>query len=304
MSTIPNLYLKWRVFRATVGHYFTDKEIATAVFGGDGAAVKFSKLVHGDRGCSTDEIAELVSEINRLIRKYRQNRNLPPSKDAALTVSDLLLPLYEFTKRLLTAAGNLEVEVLDRAHRAVLEGLAPPIPDKVLSLQLKVERFSNKRVFGSALPSGGAGPITFEPDRHLGQLLVDDLPAKPIDAYVFFTRDPAPMKRRLWEFEWGETVWWLPSPFQPSRRATTYALTPDPEPIRPVPGRFIVTAIFVLDTDALRLLDPRECPPRSKPPRGILDEPQTARFLVNFQHLAKAKPESIAVAKNEYVVLG
>jgi hypothetical protein len=73
----------------------------------------------------------------------------------------------------------------------------------------------------------------------------------------------------------------------------------EPQPVRPVPGRFLVTAVLVLEGDAVGRLDPRG----AKPPTSPLDELETARFLTNLRRLAKRMPASVAVATNEYRVV-
>jgi hypothetical protein len=66
-----------------------------------------------------------------------------------------------------------------------------------------------------------------------------------------------------------------------------------------VPGRFLVTAVLVLDDTATGRLDPRG----TKPPPGSLDELETTRFLTNVRRLAKRTPTPIVVATNEYRVI-
>jgi hypothetical protein len=72
-----------------------------------------------------------------------------------------------------------------------------------------------------------------------------------------------------------------------------------PQPVRPVPGRFLVTAVMVFDAAAIGRLDPRG----SKPAPGALNELETTRFLTNVRRLAKRIPSPIAVATNEYRVI-
>jgi hypothetical protein len=65
-----------------------------------------------------------------------------------------------------------------------------------------------------------------------------------------------------------------------------------------MPGRFLVTAVLVLDPAVQGTLDPRG--PTAA--RGALDEPQTSQFLTNLRRLEKRNPDSVAIAANAYVV--
>ncbi|MGD9881972.1 MAG: hypothetical protein AB7F22_28580 [Reyranella sp.] len=60
--------------------------------------------------------------------------------------------------------------------------------------------------------SGGAGPMVFEVGKHKEQLAVIAAKGAPVAAYTFFTRDPAPIGKHLWDLSWGETMLWLPLP--------------------------------------------------------------------------------------------
>ena len=110
-------------------------------------------------------------------------------------------------------------------------------------------------MFAPFVPAGGGGPIVFEAGRHLGGLAIEGLTQDPTAAYVLITRDPAP-QQHLWEMMYGETVLWLPSPFSPVHRDNVHILM-EPQPVKPVPGRFIVTAVIVLDDVAIGRIDPR-----------------------------------------------
>jgi hypothetical protein len=179
----------------------------------------------------------------------------------------------------------------------LLEEIAPHFPDSDTAPRLMIERYTSDRQFAPFAPAGGEGPVVFEAGRHLGGLAIEGLAQDPIAAYVLLTRDPAP-QQHLWEMKFGETVLWLPSPFSPVRRDGGYTLM-GPQPVSPVPGRFIVTAVLVLESAAMGRLDPRG----SKPPRGVLNELETTRFLTNVRRLAKRTPTPIAVASNEYRVI-
>jgi hypothetical protein len=58
-TAVANLYLKWRAFRDIVSHPHSDAQIAEAIYGANDGAVKFSKLLYGDYGCSNEVAAEL-----------------------------------------------------------------------------------------------------------------------------------------------------------------------------------------------------------------------------------------------------
>jgi hypothetical protein len=112
-------------------------------------------------------------------------------------------------------------------------------------------------------------------------------------------RDPAPS--HLWDFEWGDTVRWVPSPIRLVPVDNGFNLMPKPAPIKAVPGRFLVTAVIVLEREVLKELDPRglETAP------GNLDEQQTARFLTVVRRLVKPNNRTtplIMLATNEYRV--
>jgi hypothetical protein len=154
-------------------------------------------------------------------------------------------------------------------------------------------------MFETVQPSGGDGPVVFEAGRHLGRLAIEGLARDPLAVYALFARDPAPAGLRLWELKWGETVLWLPSPFAAKRRDGVLPLMADAQPVKPVPGRFSVTAVMVLDKAGAANLDPRG----ETPPSAALDEAQTTRFLTNLRRIMKRKPEALAVASNEYVVV-
>lgn len=298
MTNIPNLYLKWGVFRGLIGSVRSDAQIARMIFDREeGAAILFSKLLYGDYGCQPDVATELVKVMNSCIDVHRHDRKLAGG-GARVTASDLHLPVYEFARRLIAAGEHIDIDKLDAAHQMLLAELAPR-GGKDASPRLAVKRFASDRMFEGMLASGGDGPIVFEAGRHVGQLVVEGVADDPVAAYAFLARDPHPLGARLWELNWGETVKWLPSPFAPARVGETLNLMPAPTPVMPVPGRFLATAVLVLDRKTVGELDPRG----SEPAPGALDELQTARFLTNLRRLAKRKPSAIVVAANEYSVV-
>ena len=298
MDAIPNLYLKWRAVREIVGLHQSDAEIAEKIFGENDGAVKFSKLLKGDYGCTPEIAAEVIAVVNRRLETYRRAQGLEARGDTTLSAGDIGLPLYEFTRRLVAAAGgNVAPDALERAHRVLLEEIAPRIPGTEAGARLRIERYSTDRLFAPFAPAGGEGPIVFEAGLHLGGLTIEGLARDPIAAYVLVTRDPAP-EQRLWDMKFGETVQWLPSPFAPVRCDSGHTLM-DPQPVKRVPGRFLVTAVMVLDDAAMGRLDPRG----ALPPTGVLNELETTRFLTNVRRLSKRTPAMIAVATNEYRVI-
>jgi hypothetical protein len=299
MTMLPNLYLKWRVFRSLIGSARSDAQIAKGIFDKEeGAAILFSKLLYGDYGCQPEIAAELVKVMNSCIGVYRHDRKLTANGMKRLIAGDLYVPVYDFIQRLIAAAELLEADKLEEAHRRLLAELAPQgVPEA--AQRLAVRRFSSDRTFESMLPSGGAGTVVFEPGRHAGQLAVEGLSCNPVAAYAHVIRDPGLIGQRLWEQSWGETVSWLPSPFSPARSGDVLNLMSAPQAIRRLPGRFLVTAVLVLDRQAMSEIDPRgpDAPP------GALDELQTARFLTNVRRLARRKRSPILVANNEYRVV-
>jgi hypothetical protein len=303
MRSIPNLYLKWRAFKELVGDGRPDAQIAKIVFGLRDAAVKFHRLLHGDLQCEPDIAAQLVKEvINPCIQSRNKHRPLLDTH-GSLSSSELFLPLYQFTRRVIAALGGADCEALERAHNALLGELVPRVPGRCP--RLTIERFappmriSNSRSFASTRPSGGDGPAEFRAGRDRGRLVIEDASSLPSSAYVHFVRDPTPLRVHLWDLGWGDTVLWQPSPFPPLRSGGVLALMPEPEPFQPLPGRFFVTAVLVLDKSAQADLDPR----RTDWASDALDEQQTARYLTNVRRIAKRKPSPISVATTEYVVV-
>jgi hypothetical protein len=299
MPALPNLYLKWHVFRELIGHPHADAQIADAIFGAEGGAIKFSKMLYGDLACAPEVAGELVNGvINRRIELYRKVQGLPAKSTQALTPFDLELSLYDFTRRLLAAVDDaVPADALERTHRYLLDQLAPRLAAPGPAPHLKIERYSREKMFEGVQPSGGGGPLEFKPGRDMGRLAIVGLNRDPVAAYVLFTRDPAGLNQRLWDLSWGETVAWLPSPFRPAREGGEHLLM-DTQPVKAISGRFFVTAVLVMDGQALPALDLRA---RGAKP-GALDEIETSRFLTGVRRLVKRKPPPIVVATNEYVV--
>jgi hypothetical protein len=289
MTAIPSLYLKWDLYRSLVGSTQSDAQIAKAVFGNvEGAAILFSKLRYGDYGCTPDIANALVGVMNQRI-------NPPPDK--RISANDLALPVYEFAQKLIDAAGPLTNDQLDAAHQDLINKLVPEITPQN-GPRLAIKRFSIDRMFEGILPSGGEGRVVFEPGRHTGQIIVEELAEDPVATYAFLTRDPRLVGNRLWDMTWGETVFWLPSPMRLNRAGTVLNLMPSPRPVQPLAGRFQVTAVLVFDGQALGSLDPRG----AEATAGSLDESETVRFVTNARRLAKRKSSPIVIVTNEYDV--
>jgi hypothetical protein len=302
MSALPNLYLKWGVFKALFVLAQSDAKIAKTIFGNvDGAAILFSRLLYGDASCPPDVAAELVKLMNSRIDLHLRERGLPQSGSNRIMAGDLLLPVYEFTRRLVAAAEQIDADQLDVAHRELLKLMAPAVKPQEMP-RLAVKRFAVDRMIGSDwLPSKSREDdrIVFEPGHHAGQIVVEGLAQDPVATYAFLMRDPHSLGRHLWELNWSETVLWLPSPLKAVRAGETLNLMPMPQPVQPVPGRFLVTAVLVLDQKAVGDLDPRG----SEAHPGALDEQQTARFLTNMRRLSKSKSSPIRIMTGEYDVV-
>lgn len=297
MSAIPNLFLKWRAFREIVGQPLSDAQIGTTIFGPNEGAAKFSKLLYGDYGCSTEVGTELVQIVNRRVDGYRKARGLAPDGTIQFRTSDLELPVYEFTRRLVTAAGQVDPDALDRAHNALLKEMSPSF-DAPNEARLVIERFSTERSFESAMPSGGTGPTEFQVGKHKGRLAVQGTTGAPRFAYTLFTRDPRGAGMRLWDLDWNETVLWLPSPSVPTVAKGTVLIMPEAQSLQPIPGRFIATAVLLWDESVKSQLDPRGKDARP----GALDEPETSRFLTNLRRVVRKRPEAVTVSSAEYLV--
>lgn len=307
MTAIPNLYLKWRAFRELADVKDADNWIGKEVFRtedpSDGAQ-RFSKLLRGDLGCSQAVGENLTHFMNDWVTRVRSRADRPASLShtAALVPADLELPVLAFASRLIAVLGTPAEKNLDRAHRALLRDMTLDASSVSDGPQLVVERYAAGRSFMSARPSGGDGPVVFEAGKDKGQLAIIAADAAPLGAYTFFTRDPAPIGKRLWDLSWGEAVMWLPSPMEPKLVQGRLTLLPRAEPVRPAGGRFIVTCALVWRKEAIERLDPRG----KAPVAGIMDEGQTSRFLTNLRRLTEDKfkkwQDAVTVSQAEYVV--
>lgn len=297
MSAIPNLYLKWRAFRELIGMPLSDAQIGAQIFGeGREGAPKFSKLIYGDYGCSPEIAVELTGIINKRLDTNRRSRGLP-GLDGGLKPGDLALPLHAFIRRLEAIAETSDADSRDRAQAALLSDLAPAVV-QTGSARLVIERFSMNRGMGGFLPSGGDGPIIFEAGKHKGRLAVRGIDREPAMAYTLLARDPRPLGRHSWDFNWSETISWLPSPSRPAFVEGELLLMPQAAPINPTPGRFLVTSVLLWDEAARAALDPRGA--AADP--GALDEVETSRFLTNLRRLQRRSPDVVTVSGAEYEV--
>ncbi|MEM9029004.1 MAG: hypothetical protein AAGC70_11605 [Pseudomonadota bacterium] len=295
MSSIPSLYLKWRVFRALVGDARSDAEIARTVFHDDDGPVKFTKLLYGDYGCRPEIATEFIDVINRCVVAQRNAHGLPPDPAKALNTSDLARSTCAFAQRLIDAAESVSAGRCEDAHGHLVSELLPAIRNDE-SQSMTIERFSLDRSFPALLPDDG--PVVFMPDRHSGQFSIQGIRQSPVATYVFVVRDTMSAGRFFWEQRWADNVLWLPSPFAPEQKGDTLLLMPGPQPVLAMPGRFVATAVVVFDGAAVESLDPSGL--TSAPRR--LDEDETARFVTRVRRLAKRMPQSVSVLRGEYIV--
>jgi hypothetical protein len=296
-SAIPNLYLKWRAFREIVGHPMVDAEIGEEIFG-SGGPIRFSKLLHGDTGCSPEIAAAFADILNNRIEGYRAARALGPSPDN-LSGNDLSLPLLGFTRRVIQAAQIVQPEALDRAHTALLNEISARPAARDDGPKLMIERIARTRSFDEFKPSGGPGPVIFDAGQDKGEMAIIDVSQPPAAIYTFLAYDPAP--KRIWDLEWGETVEWLPSPIKSVPTKGRLLLVPASK-LKPKAGRFIVTAVLSWREDAVSELDPRGEPVTPR----VLDERETSRFIVNVRRLVGDKrgkwAGAVSVTSAEYLV--
>lgn len=305
MSAIPNLYLKWRVFRELADVNDPDNWIGSQIFNSPDGAQRFSKVLRGDTGCTPVIAQDLVKFMNEWVAVARDRAG--PAEESVspaslrLTPTDLTLPALSFASRLIEILQGAATPRLDRAHKALLRDMMLE-PGMGGSGRLVVERYAAERSFASTQPSGGEGPIVFEAGKHKGQLAVLALTERPKATYTFFTRDPSVVGKHLWDLSWGEAMMWLPAPAAPTFSDGRLLLLPQAEPVRPTPGRFIVTCAMVWNGDAIERLDPRGADPRP----GILDEEQTSRFLTNLRRMTEDKFKkwqgAVSLSRAEYIV--
>lgn len=299
MSKIHSLYVKWRVFRDLIGHPKSDAELAREIFGADDGPVRFTKVLHGDVGCAPWIADEITNLINKRLASYRAARALPVLASQPFKGSDLAQPVYWFTGRLIETAGSIDEDRLERGHAGLLEELAIVPPSNQADLKLVVEHYQGTRSFAPFVPSGRR--VEFRPGDK-GQIAFAGVSRAPVAAYAMLTRDPAVSGQRLWEADWAETILWLPSPFAPRLSEGRALLMPEPQPVLPLPGRFIVTSVLVWDEKAIAKLDPRGASPLAAP----LDEDDTTRFLTNLRRVLDDKQRkwtgTVTAGTAEYTV--
>lgn len=301
---IPNLYLKWHAFRELADLVDTDKDIGIHLFRHEDGAEPFAKLLRGDIGCPADIAEGLADYMNRRLSQLALRSEKEMARGSSLRASDLELSTLAFVARLVALLPDISEDRLDRAHRALIRDMTVANVRAVAPTpQLTVERYAAGRTFGSSvLPSGGSGPPVFTIGQHKGQLSVTGLSVEPVAVYTMFTRDPAPTGRRPWDFAWGETVLWLPSPFRPKLADGRLPLMEKAEPVNATPGHFHVTTALVWQAEARTALDPR---PEKAPP-GALDEAETSLFLTRLRRMVEDKRRkwegAINVLTAEYIV--
>jgi hypothetical protein len=302
MTKIPNLYLKWGVFRKLFPDERPDADFAAAFFPNTANREQaFAKLKYGDTGCRDSTAKTLAYEINEFMRRYRQGRGILATASNPFSPPDLFLPVYVFTKRLIEIAGEVAPGQLAAAHAYLIEALTAS-GEQHQGCRLVIKRISIERAFAGMEPSGSGAPVLFDPARDLGAFSIEEVSDDPAALYVFEIRDPQPgLGKLLWELEWSQTVSWVPSPFQARRTGNVLKITQGPVRIDPAPGRFHLNAVLVLNEQAIEELDPRDF---ARP--AALDEFETARFVTNLKRLAKPStrwPQSpIRVFTNIYDV--
>ena len=331
MSKIPNLYLKWKAFRSLIHDDRKDNAFALLVCPDlgkmyvkelhsdkknenkkhnrdrDQSSVVFSRVLYGDMSCHQTFAMRLLDQVmNPCIAHYRKTHGLPGEPDTAkLSLEDITeLSSNEFTRRLIAAAGKVSTTQLDAIEKAFLAELTPTV-DAEKKPQLAIRRYDTARSFAGWEKSKSKKKLEFEPGRHFGEMIVEDLAEDPVATYAFMARNPYPQSgKRVWELDWQDTVLWLPSPRQIARTGNTLTLMPL-SPVEPDLGTFKVTAVLVFDQKALDMLDPRG----AKLP-GTLDELDTARFITNMKRLETPRKKTISWSKdppirvvaNEYIV--
>jgi hypothetical protein len=303
MTAMPNLFLKWRLFRELFAMPRSDREIAIEYWGPNEGPSRFSKMLRGDYGVSADAAAMLAGVINRRIETWRGARS-GLAAGGLVTASDIGLPSAEFVRRLIEAAGGTDADAAERAQRLAMELLAPQ-PAPSAQARLLVERYSKARVFAPFQPAGGAEAVRFDPRTDLGQLVVElpAAPAAPPQIYAMVTRDAITASKRFWELPFSESVWWLPSPFPAAAvEDNRIALMPEPQPVMALPGRYRATAVVVMDPAVLPRLDPRGGAGETLAP-GQMDEQNTMRFLINLARVANRDSAALVCATAEYEIL-
>jgi hypothetical protein len=307
MAKIPNLYLKWGVFRALFPDDRSDAVFAQNIFP-DVATPEtaFTKLKYGETGCQGRTAEKLAFEINEFLRRHRQDRGVAALFSSQFSPPDLSLPVYQFIRLLIDLAGEVSQGQLAAANSFLIKALTAG-GEENQNPNLVIEKIQMDRGWkpykkdddDGMEPSDNKTPVKFDPSHHLGSFAIKGVTGEPAAVYVFEIRNPHPLGKHLWEFDWHETVNWVPSPFQPQRKGDLLLITRGPVRIHPVTGRFHLSAVVALDKKILAKLDPRE--EDAKPAR--LDEVQTARFLTNVKRLARSD-SPVRVFSNIYDVMG
>ena len=307
MAKIPNLYLKWGVFRALFPDDRSDAVFAQNIFPDTATPeTAFTKLKYGETGCQGRTAAKLAYEIHEFLRTHRRGRGITTDVSNPFSPPDLFLPVYQFTRRLIDLAGEVLPGQLAAANNFLIEALTAG-GEENQNPNLVIEKIPMDRGWEPSGEDGDDGmrpldnrtPVKFDPLNHLGSFAIKGVSGEPAAVYVFEIRNPHPLGKHLWEYDWHETVNWVPSPFQPQRKGDLLLITRGPVRIHPVCGRFHLNAVVAFDRKILAKLDPRG--EDAKPAR--LDEIQTARFLTNVKRLAKAD-SSMRVFSNIYDVSG
>lgn len=298
-ATSTSLYLNWQLLRDLVGLKPTDAEIAAEVFTGDEPAPKFSKVLMGENHLQPEIADELARVVNRHIARVIRARGGEVGPDNQMRGTDFEKSVSTFARSLVQALGEVDETTQDRAQSNLMESLAPIYRTGAEAGRLTVERYAISRSFVGAVPSGD-GPTVFNARQHQGQLVVSGLSRTPAMTYTLLVRDPRPAGLRFWDLDWPQCVFWLPAPDRPQLRDGLLPLMPEPQRLRPDPGRFFVTAVLVWHDETRAVLDPRG----PDAPQGALDEPQTARFLVNLRRLVRARKDEapVTACRAEYLV--
>ena len=289
MSKMPNLYMKWRLFKDLFDQPKSDAEIAAFVIGGNDPEQKFTRMLYGDRAMSQENADALCEYMNQRLGVFRLAKGLG-NEGATLSTLDLDRSSNEFAQRLLALTPKAPPEGCLRAHQGLIDAI---LGREGKTATLTVERFGGDKIFINRFRRG-QNPVVFRFGEH-GRIILDDLKRQAVRAYLFLVHDPAP--RHVWDQPWGDTVMWAPSPFAPasSERRTVIMDTAE---VDKVAGRFIVTAVVLFDDKLIKELDPRK-----NEAIGELDEQQTARFLTNLRRLEKSGSQDFVIATAEYQVL-
>jgi hypothetical protein len=310
-TAIPALYLKWQAVRGLLRPDRSDAKIGTDLWGPAEGPPRFSKMLRGDVGFDLEMGTMLAKEVNNFVAITRSKNKVGGPATKPIRAADFELPVFEFARRLIDAAAITDPDVLDSAHKALMQELTPvPTTAGPQGLWLRIERFATDKFIEGTMKAEEDGPPVFEIGRHKGLFAVEgpalDGHKAIIKGYGVFARDALPNGSRIWDAPFGDTVRWLPSPFVPFRDGSRILLFSEPKPVLPIPGRFHVMIALVFDEEILGDLDPRG----STPPKKVMDEPDTARFITNLNRVAypssakkkKEYADKIAVCSGEYIV--